>query len=148
MDKKDIKYIEMCESLTELSDDPKTGVASIIVKEDNIISYGVNELPFRSNKLKDRCESPGKDKWMLHAERNAIYKAARSGVSLVGTKMYCTYFPCADCARGIVQSGIEKLITNKPDFNHHKWGESWLEAMIILKECGVSVVWANQDKNE
>ena len=111
MDKKDIKYIEICESLTELSDDPKTGVAALIVKDDNIITYGVNELPFSSGKVKERCENPGKGYWMLHAERNAIYKAARTGISLIGADMYCTYFPCADCARGIIQSGIKKLYT-------------------------------------
>lgn len=143
--KQDKKYIEITESLTGLSDDPKTGVASMIVKDNNIISYGVNELPFRSNKLKERCEKPLKDKWMVHAERNAIYKAARDGISLIDANMYCTYFPCADCARGIVQTGISKLYTKKPDFNHHKWGETWVEAITMLKECGVSVVWTNEE---
>lgn len=150
MNKKDKKYIQIANSLSELSDDPKTGVGSIIVKDDNIISHGVNELPLGLNKEYDkrRVENPLKGKWMLHAERNAIYKAARNGISLIGTKMYCTYFPCADCARGIIQAGIEKLYTEKPDFNHHKWGESWVEAIIMLKECGVEVIWTNEEDDE
>ncbi len=148
MDKKDRKFIELAESLNSLSDDPKTQVGSVIVKDNNIISYGVNELPFRANKLDKRLKSPDKGYWMLHAERNAIYKAAKRGISLVDSTMYCTRFPCADCARGIVQSGIEKLYTEKPDFNHHKWGESWVEAITMLKECGVIIVWTNQDKDE
>jgi len=136
-------YLSICNSLTRLTDDNNTGVSAIIVKNNNIISHGVNELPNGANKINDRCESPLKDKWMLHAERNAIFKAARLGISLKDTKMYCTYFPCADCSRAIIQAGITRLYTEKPDFNHHKWGESWVEALIMLRECGVEVIWTN-----
>ena len=145
MDKKDLKYIEIGKSLCDLSDDPKKGVSTVIVKDDNIISHGVNELPYGAEKTNERVTKPGKDFWMLHSERNAIYKASRAGISLVGAKMYCTYFPCSDCARAIIQSGIKTLYSPKPDFNHHKWGKTWVESEIMLKECGVNIVWTDTD---
>ena len=94
-----------------------------------------------------RYERPQKYFWTEHAERNAIYKAARLGISLRNNKMYFTSFPCADCLRAIIQAGIKKLFTEKPDFNHERWGESWVEALIMLKECGVEVVWSNDITN-
>lgn len=143
MDKKDLKYIEIGKLLCELSDDPKKGVSALIVKDDNIISHGVNELPDGVQKTNERLIKPGKDFWMLHAERNAIYKVSRSGISLVGAKMYCTYFSCSDCARAIIQSGIKTLYAPKPDFSHHKWGKTWVESQIMLRECGVNIVWTD-----
>ena len=148
MDKKDLKYIQVGKLLCDLSDDTKKGVSTLIVKDDNIISHGVNELPYGAEKTNERCTKPGKDFWMLHSERNAIYKASRAGISLVGAKMYCTYFPCSDCARAIIQSGIKALYSPKPDFNHHKWGETWVESEKMLRECNVSIIWTNKDSNE
>ena len=143
--KHDLVFLEMLESIKKLSDDSKTQVATLIVNGDNdIISYGSNSLPNGATYNEKRCTSPLKDKWILHAERNAIYKAARLGITLKDTKMYCTYFPCADCSRAIIQAGVKKLYTEKPDFNHHKWGESWIEALIMLRECGVEVIWTNE----
>ena len=43
----------------------------------------------------------------------------------------------------IIQAGVIKLVTGKPDLNHKQWGESWLVAIELLKECGVELVWTN-----
>jgi dCMP deaminase len=49
-----------------------------------------------------------------HSERNAIYNAARKGISLEGSVIYLYsergYYPCSDCARAIIQSGIKEVI--------------------------------------
>lgn len=144
-DRHDLVFIEMLDSIKKLSDDKKRQVASLIVNETNdIISFGSNSLPDGVLHKPKRCERPDKYVWLLHAERNAIYKAARLGISLKGAKMYCTYFPCVDCARAIIQAGIVKLYTEKPDLNHPTWGDSWINAMIMFKECGVEIVWTNE----
>lgn len=143
--KHNLVFIEMLESIKKLSDDRKTQVASLIVNRNNdIISYGVNSLPDGVIYNEERCTSPLKNHWMMHAERNALYKAARLGISTMNANMYCTYFPCADCSRAIIQGGIKKLYTEKPDFNHHKWGESWIESLTMLIECDVEVIWTNE----
>tara|TARA_Y100001937_G_C6899574_1_gene232672 strand:- start:19 stop:468 length:450 start_codon:yes stop_codon:yes gene_type:complete len=140
----DKSYMEMVSLLTKLTDDNKTGVGALIVKNNTIISHGVNVLPNGAKKTKERTESPLKRSWIIHAERDAIYKAAKAGISLDGSYMYCTYFPCVDCARGIVQSGIKRLYAPKPDFNHKRWGVSWVESIIMMRECGVEVIWTNE----
>jgi dCMP deaminase len=45
----------------------------------------------------------------LHAEQNAIVQAAREGIRLVGSTLYCTYKPCSLCARMMVNAGIEEV---------------------------------------
>ena len=92
-----------------------------------------------TNVTKKRYEKPQKYMWVEHAERNAIYTAGRNGISLDGCKMYVTYFPCCDCARAIIQSGIKEVYSPKPDWSHHKWGESWKVSKQMFNECGVKI---------
>lgn len=49
-----------------------------------------------------------------HAERNAIYWAARRGVSIEGAIIHTTDSPCGGCARGIIQSGIQRVVYARP----------------------------------
>ena len=49
------------------------------------------------------------------------------------------FFTCADCARGIIQSGISELHTTEPDLKHEKWGESWTCALEKFKESEVQI---------
>lgn len=49
--------------------------------------------------------------WMVHAEANAIFNAARVGISLNGATIYVTKFPCIMCANAIIQVGIKRLYT-------------------------------------
>lgn len=51
---------------------------------------------------------------VVHAEMNAISDAARSGISTLGSTLYCTTFPCHNCARHIVASGIKKVYFIEP----------------------------------
>ena len=141
MNLRDKTYLSIVNTLCDLTDDTKKGVAAIIVKDDNIISHGVNELPKGCLKLKERCEAPLKYNWILHAERNAILKAAKEGIKIDGCSMYVTYFPCSDCARAIIQSGISKVYSPKPDLTHHKWGNSWREAILMFTECNIEIIW-------
>ena len=133
-------FKKMVKLVTDLSDDNSRGVGAVIVGEyDTILSYGSNTIPEGVNKTKDRVEKPNKYKWIGHAERNAIYSAAKRGVSLDGSTMYCSYFPCSDCARGIIQSGIIELYTTKPDLTHNKWGKSWECALEMFNESKVKI---------
>lgn len=53
----------------------------------------------------------------LHAEQNAIVQAAREGIGLLGSALYCTYKPCSLCARMIVNAGINEVhfVADYPD---------------------------------
>ena len=76
-----------------------------------IVSTGYNSFPRGiDDNVAERQERPEKYFWFEHAERNAIYNAARIGVSTKGCTMFLTCdIPCADCARGIINAGIIKV---------------------------------------
>jgi dCMP deaminase len=92
----------------------------------------------------ERQERPEKYFWFEHAERNAIYNAARIGIPIKNSSIYLTSgLPCVDCARGIVNSGIrtvhcKQICTTK---NKEKWDESQSKSYQLLLECGVEVVF-------
>jgi len=55
--------------------------------------------------------------------------------------MVVNKFPCADCARALIQVGVVKLYTNPPDFEKSPyWKESWEVSQIMLREAGVDVI--------
>lgn len=51
---------------------------------------------------------------IIHAEMNAITDAARKGIALQGTTLYCTTFPCHLCAKHIISSGIDRVVYVEP----------------------------------
>ena len=104
------KYIEIAQKISELSHAERKKVGCIIVKDTVIISDGFNGTP---TGYENKCEdADGITKWYtLHAEANAITKLVRiGGISAVGATLYLTLSPCKDCAKLILQSGINKVI--------------------------------------
>ena len=76
--------------------------------------------------------------WAEHAERNAIYSAARTGFSTVGCTIYVTHPPCMDCARAIVQAGIKRVVTVRPSADFvERWEEHMTRSQRLFDECGV-----------
>ena len=96
------------------SKDPNTQVGCCIVSQDNkILSMGYNGLPrgcsddeFPWNREGDPYDN--KYFYSTHAELNAILNYR--GGSLEGSKLYVTLFPCNECAKAIIQSGIKEVI--------------------------------------
>lgn len=83
--------------------------------------------------------------WMEHAERNAIFAAARAGRSTEGATLVSTYFPCTDCARAIVQAGVRRLLTLAPDPADPVWGASFGPSETMLREAGVEISLVARD---
>jgi dCMP deaminase len=107
----------------------------------NTFPKGVADLDWRH-------EGDGRFVWMEHAERNAIFNAARHGRALAGATIASTFFPCIDCARAIVDSGIACLDTPSPAFDDPVWGASFERSEIILKEGGVEIRIVEADAAE
>ncbi len=141
MTKWDKRFMDMAALVGTWSKDRSTKVGCVIVGQHNEVrAIGFNGFPRNTNDDADhRHERPAKYKWTEHAERNAIYNAARAGISIDGCKIYLPWFPCMDCARGIVQSGIKELIALEPDLADIKWGEDFKSALELFRECGVEV---------
>jgi dCMP deaminase len=140
-EKWDLKFIELAKHISGWSKDKTTKVGAVIVNESNrIISTGYNGMPIGANdSIESRYEKDKKYFYTEHAERNAIYSAAEKGDSTRNATIYMQLYPCVDCARAIIQSGIKRVVCTKPDFNNEKWGESWRIADELFNECGIKV---------
>jgi dCMP deaminase len=136
-------FINIAEQVKLKSKDNKTQIGVVIVGKDNeIVSTGYNSFPRGiDDNIDERQERPEKYFWFEHAERNAIYNAARIGVSTLGTTMYMTCgLSCADCARGIINAGISKIVLRKgKGANNQKWQESAERSVQMFKEAGIVV---------
>jgi dCMP deaminase len=137
----DGRFMGLALHVGEWSKDRSKKVGCVIVGPANEVrSIGYNGFPRDiDDDEPSRHERPAKYSWTEHAERNAIYNTARIGVPIEGCRMYVPWFPCMDCARAIVQSGLKELIAFEPDFDDPKWGEDFKLAILLLKEGGVQV---------
>jgi dCMP deaminase len=136
------RFMELTKHIAGWSKDKSIGTCAVIVDDDNrVVSIGYNGFPSGCNdEIQSRYERPEKYLYTEHAERNAVFNAARLGVSTKGCTMYLMWFPCADCARSIIQAGIKKLVCNKPDLNSH-WGDHFKAAIEMLDEAKVEVIY-------
>ena len=95
------------------SKDPSTQVGACIVNKDkkivgigyNGFPHGINDDEFPWGKEGDYIDT--KYPYVVHAEPNAILN---STTSLVGCSIYVTLFPCCECAKLIIQSGIKEIV--------------------------------------
>jgi dCMP deaminase len=140
-------FINIAEQVKLKSKDEKTQIGVVIVGKDNeIVSTGYNSFPRGINdNLSERQERPEKYFWFEHAERNAIYNAARIGVSTMGTTMYMTCdLSCADCARAIINSGVSKVVFKRSTKDWPIiWRESAQRSLQMFEEAGVVVEYYN-----
>ena len=140
---KAMKYMEVARAVSKFSKDESTKVGAVILGKDSleIRSLGYNGAPRGCSADEDakRMERPEKYFWMEHAERNAIYNAARVGVPLEGSAILITHPPCMDCARALVQVGIKEVYWVKPT---PEFGARWLEhkyrVIKLFNECGIN----------
>lgn len=136
------RFLGLARHIATWSEDQSTKVGAVVVDAENtILSLGFNGLPRGVENTPYRNDRPQKYLYYEHSERNAIYNAARSGHPLTGSTIYVAgLFPCADCARAIIQAGIECVITDqRPDLANEKWGESFVASLAMLSEAGVIV---------
>lgn len=129
------------------SKDPNTQVGACIVDENNIIlSTGYNGFPFGCSDDAYPWERQGEDtkyKYVVHAELNAILNA--NGKSLKGAKLYVDLFPCNECAKAIIQSGIKEVV-----YLYDKYAESpeTVASKKMLESSGVATRKFISEKSE
>lgn len=143
-------HIRIAEAVKTKSKDPSSQIGAVIVGKDHaILSTGFNGFPRGINESDPtRWERPIKYQYVEHAERNAIYNAAKNGVQLDGSTIYLTGFggkgvpvvPCVECTKAVIQAGIKKVV----GYAYKDAPESWLEDLEfsnrLLKEAGILVV--------
>ena len=123
-----------------------TKTSAIIVGQSNEIrSTGYNGFP-RGFDDNDEAKflRPEKYLWTEHSERNAIYNGARMGTVLNDCIIYVSHFPCIDCARAIVQSGIKRVVLSDKnleafsDVNHKYYGDAE-RIQLLFNVCGIKL---------
>ena len=122
------------------SKDPSTQVGACIANADHkILSVGYNGMPIGCSDDEMPWQREGslvdtKYAYVCHAELNAILN--NDGGSLKGTTIYVTLFPCHECAKAIVQSGIREVVY---------WGDKYADtdstraSRRIFQYCGVKL---------
>lgn len=138
MGKWESRYLQIAKDVASWSKDPSRQIGAVVVGEKGqIISQGYNGFPRGINDdYKRYAHRPTKYKYVVHAEMNAIYNAIHNGASTDGATIYVTGLPvCHECAKGIIQSGIKKVVMDS------KPRDSWLEscelALSMFDEAGV-----------
>lgn len=148
--KKVFSHDFVCTAIASLcaleSRDPSTQVGACISdKENRIISTGFNHnpkewsierFPWR-NDSDIIGEENTKYPYIIHAEVDAITKCCDRRI-LEGSTIYVTLFPCIQCAKIIVASGIKKVV-----YNDRRLNTESICAERLLRECGVELVHAS-----
>jgi len=139
------KYYELAQHQANIfSKDPSTKVGAIILakKSLQILSLGYNGMPRGIDETRAvRWERPQKYKYVEHAERNALYNACRHGTPLEGAIAVVTMFPCTDCARALIQSGIQCVVTSPPTLQCDRWGADFEVSKEMLEEARVELFY-------
>jgi len=122
------------------SKDPNTQVGACIVDKDNkVVSIGYNGMPRGCNDKDFPWEREGgfldtKYAFVVHAELNAILNSPRS---VKDCTIYVSLFPCNECAKAIIQSGIRKIVYESDKYNGT---EGNIASKKMLNEAGVELV--------
>ena len=149
----DAYYLKLCREVAARSKDPNTQIGCVVVgPAHEIRSTGYNSFPrgIRDD-VPERRTRPTKYLWMEHAERNAIYNAARAGMAMEGCSIYVDIMPCMDCARAIVQAGIREVVISKErmdEYSSDQYDEHFSSVEILFSEARVSIRQVPLDQTE
>lgn len=120
------------------SPDPSTQVGAIIIDANGEVVSSAYNAPVV---LGLESILP-KTIYMEHAERAAIYEAARRGLATTGLTMICTWASCVDCARAIVASGIRTVVRHGDLIKKTpcRWYESINAGNKIFEAGGIEII--------
>jgi len=133
-------FIEMARLAATRATCPRRRVGAVLVRDHRVLATGYNGSVRGGAHCDDvgclLIEQNGRQSCVrtVHAELNAIIQCAVNGVSCVGATMYCTDFPCVNCAKAMIQAGVAHAIylADYPDPN----------SSALLRESGVTLMKA------
>ena len=132
----DLRYLRMARIWAENSYCKRRQVGALVVKNKMIISDGYNGTP---SGFENVCEDENNvtKTYVLHAEANAITKIARSGNNSDGATLYVTDSPCIECAKLIIQAGINRVI----------YGREYrlTDGIDLLRRANIEVIYLNEE---
>lgn len=141
----DMRFIKAARSVAHASPDPDTKVGAVLIgRSGKFIEAAANDLPLGLS-VDDVPElvRPVKYDWLSHAEKAVIARAAAQGRSTSGGTIYVNLFPCAGCAKAIIDAGIRRIVTIRPNFENDRYGPSWKVSEEMFRKLRVEVVFAD-----
>ncbi len=113
-------FIEITHLVATRSTCLRRQVGALLVKDRNILATGYNGTPSgirhceETGCLREQLNVPSGERHELcrglHAEQNAIIQAARHGVNIDGSTLYCTTMPCIICTKMLINAGIKRIV--------------------------------------
>ena len=119
------------------SKDESTQVGAVIVDDQTrkVVSSGYNGFPRYVDDSKIPQTRPEKYLYVVHAELNAILHAERS---LTGCSLYVTVFPCSECMKAVIQTGMKRVIYLN-ELAGDNWEMSKAATLKLAELAGVEV---------
>ncbi len=135
-------FMEITRLVAKRSTCLRRHVGAIIVRDKRILATGYNGAPrglphcSETGCLREKLGIPSGQRQELcrglHAEQNAILQAAYHGVSIRGSVLFCTNFPCVICSKMLINAGIKEIF--------YKEGYPDELSAALLEEAGVKLV--------
>lgn len=138
------RYLGLAKEISTWSKDPSRKIGAVAVGEKGqILAQGYNGFPRGILDSADRYnDRPTKYKYVVHAEMNVVYNATFNGVSLNGARLFVYGLPvCSECAKGIIQVGIQSVTIFSEVEVPEIWNDSWVTTQSMFEEAGVSALW-------
>ena len=131
----DRRFIQLAYCVRGWSKDDRPVGAVLVDKDRRVIGTGYNGFPAGINDSEERLlDKQLKRNLMIHAELNCVLNSVSD---TAGSTLYITRFPCHECAKIVIQKGIERVASAPPEFDHESWGWSHKLASSMLKEAGI-----------
>lgn len=122
-------YMDIAVRISDMSYAQRLKVGAILVKNDNIISFGWNGMPRGFDNV---CEIDDVTRpEVIHAEENMVMKLARDGGNASGATAFITHQPCMNCSRMLHGCGIKHVVFLDPYRD--------ISGVEFLKKCNVTV---------
>lgn len=148
-DKWDKRFIRLAREISTWSKDPSKQIGAVIVNDDRrILATGYNGFPKGIEDAPYRYEDREvKYEMVVHAEMNAIYNATYNGISLQNSTLYVWGLPvCSECAKGIIQVGINKIVMAADDIPQ-RWLDSFEKSHRLFREAMIDVEWLEESNH-
>lgn len=131
--------MRMAHLIAERSKDPSTQAGAVVVSDNNVVfGMGYNGFPRGVENTAFSWERDGsfldtKYPYVCHSEENAIFNANNA---VKDCKIYCTLFPCNECAKAIIQNGIKEVIYES---DKHAQVDAFIAGRRLLEAAGVAM---------
>ena len=141
----DLRFLKIAHEVQSWSKDPSTKCGCVLVKDRRVIATGYNGFPASISDSLDRYQNREfKLAVVVHAEKNALFNAAKNGSTTEGCTAYVTWPPCSQCASALIQAGVSKVICPDPYKAPERWKANFIIASSLLYEAGVTVIYYSE----